>query len=70
MANFTMRELKRRRHRLERRLNHLRERVDGQPKHVVSYDIAEAEALQTALVLFDEEIERQSSTSKLKVPLG
>ena len=64
MAGFTLGELKRRRERLEERLDYLRKRVDeegGQIPGRHCYKSAEASALQTALVLFDEEIERAES---------
>jgi hypothetical protein len=51
---FSGKQLRRRRARLERRLAHLTARSASTPEHAVFYDIAEASALQTALVLFDE----------------
>ena len=68
MAGFTLGELKRRRERLEERLDYLRKRVDeegGQIPGRHCYKSAEASALQTALVLFDEEIERAEERHKI-----
>lgn len=57
MAMFTLSELKRRRARLEERLAWLQKHLDENPRGYPR-SAAEASALQTALVLFDEEIER------------
>lgn len=57
MAFFKLNELRRRRARLEDRLAWLQRRLDANPRGWPR-SAAEASALQTALVLFDEEIER------------
>lgn len=51
---FSGKQLRRRRLRLERRLAHLTERSASRPEGTAAYDVAEASAIQTALVLFDE----------------
>lgn len=58
MANFSRSELTRRKARLERRLEFLQDRLERNGLADGSHDSAECSALQTALVLFDEELER------------
>ena len=53
-----MRELRRRQARLQDRLAYLQSRVIDEEKPAFSYVAQEASALQTALVLYDEEMER------------
>ena len=58
MAQFTLKELNRRRARLQERLEYLQARAAEENRPGFSYIAQEASSLQTALVLFDEEIER------------
>lgn len=55
---FTAKELRRRRARLQNRLEYLQQRAEEEARPGFSYIAQEASALQTALVLYDEEIER------------
>jgi hypothetical protein len=67
MAHFTPKELRRRRARLQDRLEYLQARAaeENRPGH--SYIAQEASALQTALVLYDEEIERAEAGGIVEV---
>ena len=57
MSTISLRALRRRRATLDRRLMHLQERLTRQAPHPNGFDLAEASALQTAILLFDEAIE-------------
>lgn len=51
------------RHRLVRRLEHLEARVARRPPDQQSFDLAEASALKTALLLFDDAMARSARST-------
>ena len=65
---FSLKVLRRRRDRLQRRVDYLRARIDGAEESgrtlsAVAYDTAEVSALLTAIVLFDQAISCAEQTS-------
>lgn len=76
-SGFTMSQLQRRRERLVRRLDHLRQRIpermagaDGKMMTPARYDAAEASALQTAIALFDERLQARSLAERVAARLS